>query len=76
MRYHQIRLNEVLTTLREAKRPQEELKRLGPSRDPKREEALGLKFIPGDRIKDLITKKGGEVIAGTRKTIAVQSTGG
>jgi len=34
-----------------------------------REEALALGFLPGDRVIDKESKKGGEVIGGTRETV-------
>jgi len=36
-----------------------------------REKVLGLEFNKGDKVIDKITKKGGEILAGTRKNITV-----
>jgi hypothetical protein len=38
-------------------------------KESSREEVLSLEFLPGDTIYDSVTKKKGEVLAGTRKTI-------
>ena len=38
-------------------------------RESSREEVLNLEFLPGDSVYDSVTKKKGEVLAGTRKTI-------
>ena len=34
-----------------------------------REEVLALSYLPGDRVKDKVSEKGGEVIGGTRATV-------
>ena len=76
MRYYQIRPSRLRTQLLTSKEDERELKKIGPLRDPEREEILGLKFKKGDEIYDTITKKGGKIIGGTTKSIAVSTPGG
>ena len=76
MRYRQIRPSRLRTQLLTSKEDERELKKIGPLQDPEREEILGLKFKKGDEVYDTVTKKGGKIIAGTTKSIAVSTPGG
>lgn len=76
MRYRQIRPSRLRTQLLTSKEDERELKKMGPLQDPEREEVLGLKFKKGDEVYDTVTKKGGKVIGGTTKSIAVSTSRG
>jgi len=69
--YEGLDLVRVNSIMREARFPFEEVRRSGPVRDPDREEALGLKWKRGDKVRDKITGKGGEILAGTRRAVEV-----
>lgn len=70
-KYRSVGLTKLLTDVGEAQRPFRELKKKGPVRDPDREEALGLKWKKGDKVKDKVTGKGGEILAGTKRAITI-----
>jgi len=74
--YRSISLTKLLTDIDEAQRPFRELKKKGPVRDPSREEVLRLKWKRGDKVKDKITGKGGEILAGTRRAITISRSRG
>jgi len=69
--YRGVGLTKLRTVLDSSKRPFQEQKKRGPVRDPSREEALGLKWKRGDKVKDKVTGKGGEILAGTRRAITI-----
>jgi len=69
--YRSVGLTKLQTVLDSSKRSFQEQKKRGPVRDPDREEALGLKWKRGDKVKDKVTGKGGEILAGTRRAIEV-----
>jgi len=52
-----------------------ELREAPPPR-PRREEVLALRYRPGQRVRDRVTGKEVEVLAGTRRTAPVQAARG